>query len=264
MKRLPSRRRELDPRDVESALAELGLEQLLEREGLRYVFSSSAARDVVYGAMDEEERRQRHGVVAQGILQRPGAGGPGALEDIAHHLYHSENPASGREYLIRAGVRARRAGALREALLYFSRALEFLEGSADASLRFSILLSRESVLGLLGRKEAQKADIDRLKSLVEGMGGSPEELKRLAREAALREALYLESLGRKREALERLEATLASLTGDPGAEARLRARIAMLRLFLSDFEGGFRALEQALEQARQVSDGAVVAEILQL
>jgi Nif-specific regulatory protein len=70
-----------------------------------------------------------------------------------------------------------------------------------------------------------------------------------------------------------LEAVLLSLAASAGlagsgddqcTKAQLLSRMGMLKLFLSDFEGGFQALEQALDHAREIGNRGLEAEALQL
>ncbi|MBI4603768.1 MAG: protein kinase, partial [Planctomycetes bacterium] len=243
--------------EAERLLDGLALEGFLVREGSRYAFAHAAARGAALDSLPAGERRRRHGIVAKRLLEAGDV--QGRLEDVARHLYLSSEPRRAREHLLRAGDRAWRSGALREAALHLTRALEVTEDDAG---RFDALLRREEVLGHLGRRAEQREDLERLRSLAASLGGA----QRL-REAALREALYLESLGRKREALERLEEAIARCDGDDGeggARARLLSRSGLLRFYLSEFDAGFDAVARALEHARAAGDRGLEAECRQV
>ncbi|HVR76240.1 MAG TPA: sigma 54-interacting transcriptional regulator [Planctomycetota bacterium] len=255
------------PREVDLISGALVLEETLAREGARYSFAHAAARAVVYGSMDDASRRRRHGAAAERLLRAGERGEGERLEEIAHHLYSSDDPARARVYLMRAGERARRAGALREALEHFSRALEV---TRDDRERFDILLGREEVLGHLGRKEAERRDITDLAALAAVLG---EPWRR--KEALLREALFLESAGNKKEALALLErdgalgrdagsSTSAEDPRDASLDLRILSRTGMLRFYLSDFEGGFEAVGRALALARGKGDRSLEAECRQI
>jgi Nif-specific regulatory protein len=243
------------PEKVERELSAAARDGLLVRDGSCYSFAHSALARAAYGSIPAEARRLLHGLAADWLLRREGSGGS-ALESIARHLYLSEEPQRGRELLRRAGERARRAGALREAALHFSRALEV---TPEPRERFEVLLGREEVLGHLGRKEEQLADIRELGRIAAGAGELDWRL-----DAMLREALYLDSLGEKRRGLALLEDALALAAGGSSLQARLLSRSGMLRLFLSEFEPGLAKLDEALALARQRSDREQEAECLQL
>lgn len=239
---------------AESLLSELVLEQFLRREGTLYFFAHEAARGVVYDAIDEADRRRRHGDVAKRFLTGKTDTDFEHLEEIAHHLFHSDEPFRAGSYLLRAGERARKAGAFREAALHYTRALEVSDSERS---HFEILLGRQEILGHLGRKEDQREDLDALK---QAALGDP----RREREAKLREALFLESLGRKRDALDRLVEATAKSSGEPALEARLHSKAGMLQFYLSDFAGGFESIRLALEYAGKASDRTLEAECRQI
>ncbi len=239
------------PSNLDRQLAALAREQILKREGQRYTFAHSAARSVVHAMIPEEARRAMHAVVALRLLSEPDRS-----EEIAHHLYLSGDLRRAKDHLRRAGERARRTGSLREANLHYSRALEAEDVPRN---RFELLLSRQEILGLLGRKDAQREDIAALKAIATALGEA-----KLEREAALEEALYLESLGRKREALEQLQEALKKCHDDRVTEAKLLTRSAMLEFYLSEFDAGFSVLTRALEVARALKDRSLEAECLQV
>jgi len=241
---------------AERLLSDLVLEQFLCREGTRYFFAHAAARGVVYAAIDEADRRRRHGIVARRFLTGKAPADLECLEEIAHHLFHSEEPFRAGSYLLRAGERARKAGAFREAALHYTRALEVNAGEGTGT-RFEILLGRQEVLGHLGNKEAQLEDLDSLKHAALG---DP----RREREAKLREALFLESLGRKRDALDRLVEATEKAGAEPALEARLHSKAGMLQFYLSDFTGGFESIRLALEHAGKAGDRTLEAECRQI
>ena len=246
-------------RGIAPGIAELLQAGFLRPEGAGHAVASVALRTLVSGALEPRDRASRHGRIARWLLEGPEAGQ--APEELARHLFFSEDPGRAKPFLRRASDRARRTGDLRGTCLHLARALEL---ATDPAERFDLLLARQDALGLLGRNAEREKDLAAL-SEIAGALGDPARL----REAALARALHLESLGRKREALERIEEALAQLGDAAGAEerssrAKLLTRAGMLRVFLEDFEGGFRALAEASEIAREREDRRLEAECAQI
>jgi transcriptional regulator with GAF, ATPase, and Fis domain len=240
--------------EAERALDRLALEEVLTREGQRYRFAHASGRAAVLRGLEPAALRRWHAAIAERLLASAAPDGP-PVELLAHHLYSSDDPRRAREHLVRAGERAARIGALREAALHLSRALELTDGDRE---RFNLHLLLQDVHGLLGQRDEQRADLEALRSLAASLDAAAR------REVQAREGLYQEALGKKREALEHLERALASSQDDPRAEARLRVRSALLCFYLSDFDGGFARTAQALEAARALKDRAIEAECRQV
>lgn len=241
---------------VEAELTSCLLDQTLRREGESYTFAHAAIEQALYEILELEQRRRRHGLTADWLLARGDPEEDDRLEQVARHLYFSDEPVRARVFLRRAGERALAAGALREAATHISRALEVSDDSAE---RFEMLLVREEVWSRLGKPRERLADIRRLGELSSALGDS-----RWQCEAAAREALYLDSQGEKRQALEKLEEALDLAAGEEAMRARLLSRGGMLRFYLSEFEGGMDSLTEAVSIARRLQDREQEAECLQL
>jgi Nif-specific regulatory protein len=242
--------------DVEAVLAASVLDQLLRREGGRLAFAHPTLERSLHEAIPLERRRSMHGAIARQLEAEGRLGDGHGVEAAARHLYLAGDAVRARPLLVRAARRARLTGALREAAMDLSRALEV---SSSAAERFEVLLEREELLGLLGSRDAQLADIRELQSLAPEAGGLESRC-----EVILREALHLDAAGQKRRALERIEEAVALARGRGALEARLLSRSAMLLLFLSEFEAARRSLERVLALARERKDAALEAEASQL
>ena len=240
--------------EVEDGLEALVLAGLLEREGARYRLLHRRVGTVAAGLLPEAERRRRHRRIGERILSGGDIDAGGRRERIAHHLFLSDRPAAAREHLLAAGGRAFRTGALREAAALFTRCLEVTPSARE---RFSVLLERESALGLLGERERQLADLREIGSLAASIDDA-----RLLSEWAAREAACLDATGKKRESLARYDEAMAQArrAGDRRAEARILARRSMGSLLLGEFEAAIAELERALDLAREGGDRPQEAE----
>ena len=241
---------------IRFALDGVVLDQLLKREGSRYSFAHAALEQASYAALNPKARAGLHGKAAEWLQQVPGPGREPPLGELARHLFFSDHPARARDSLELAGKQALRRGGLREAATCLDRALEV---SKEPRRRFSVYLLREEVWGRLGRKEEQREDLERLRELA---GELNDEADR--GEVTLREALYLDSIGRRRDALEKLDEMLEAGTSEGALRARLLSRRGMFLLFLSDFAEAESSLQKALDISAELKDQELRAECLQL
>ena len=241
---------------LREALDGVVLDQLLRREGSLYSFAHAALEQAAYAGLEEKARRSLHGQAAAWLLQESGPEKEPPLEELARHLFFSDHPERARESLERAGRQALRQGGLREASTCLGRAIQVSREPEDL---FSSCLLREEVWGRLGRKEEQLEDIGRLRELADELG---DETNR--GEVTLREALYLDSVGKKREGLAKLDEMLETGTAEGSLRARLLNRRGMFLLFLSEFAEAESSLRAALQVAGELEDQELRAECLQL
>jgi len=242
--------------ELREALDGVVLDQLLRREGSLYSFAHAALEQAAYAGLEEKTRRSLHGRAAAWLLQESPPEKEPPLEELARHLFFSDHPERARESLERAGRQALRQGGLREAATCLGRALQVSKEPADL---FSSCLLREEVWGRLGHKEEQLEDIRRLREIADGLG---DEANR--GEVTLREALYLDSVGKKREGLAKLDEMLETGSAEGSLRVRLLNRRGMFLLFLSEFTEAESSLRAALQVAGELEDQELRAESLQL
>jgi len=123
--------------DLET-LAELDL-TVLESDGA-YRFGHEITRDVAYGLLTTAQRRQLHRAVAEWHERTYAAeelASHYAL--LAHHWARANDPDKAVTYLERAGRQALRSGALREALLFLTDAID-VEGAQPDPVRDALCL----------------------------------------------------------------------------------------------------------------------------
>lgn len=145
---------------LEARLQELkGLEFLLERHGpaeRTFVFRHALTREVAYDGMLQARRRELHGR-AGAALEHSQPNRFEQCELLAYHYSHSADPAHAIPYLAAAGDRAKDRYANEEAVAFYRRAAELIEGVAGdrwADLYGAICESLGTVLRQLSQFDA--------------------------------------------------------------------------------------------------------------
>jgi len=131
-----------------------------------HIFKHTILRQVTYESVLKRARRAYHALVAEWLVEHGGERAGEMTGLIAEHLALAGKTAAASVYLRRAGEEAAARYANEEAVAYFSRALELLP-EEDQAGRWVLLLAREKVLDLLGRRPAQTADLEVLAALAE-------------------------------------------------------------------------------------------------
>ncbi len=276
------------------AVNELMRRRLLEEEPTVYRFSHDKVRQVAYMEMTEEERRRLHhraGEALEALVSD-------RVETLAFHFTQAEVWDKARAYHLRAGERAQAVHAYEKALTHYQRALELTERD-DLSMQWEIRLRREEVLGILGQREEQAAE---LVALVDLAGESPrrlvevhrrrawllahtgdfEEAEKAAREALIlareladeeKQAAVLVALGttlnwrgNPAQAIPYLEAAIAVYRrrSDPRREAETRLALGSALLLAKRYDVARAELEAALALCEEINDKLGQTEALTL
>jgi tetratricopeptide (TPR) repeat protein len=118
--------------ELDHALRELEDRQLIYEERAipdeEYSFEHVLTQETVYHNILRRRRAVFHQQVAEGIERLYADSLEGYYEQLAHHYDRAGAAEKAIEYLLKAGEKARRAFLNDEALAYFQRALERLEG----------------------------------------------------------------------------------------------------------------------------------------
>ena len=117
------------------------LEFVFEKElfpELAYMFKHALTYEVSYGTLLTERRRVLHQLVGAAIEELYSDRLAEHYDVLAHHFSHGDDRRKAVEYLVRAGDKAVMAGAAREAMAAYRRALSFVEQD-DAKSRADIL-----------------------------------------------------------------------------------------------------------------------------
>lgn len=100
----------------------------------RYSFRHRYTQDAAYRMLPRERRRDLHRRVALWVEQRLGDQAEAQAGELAHHWFAAEARPEAIRWLERAGMRALRTGADREAVTHFRRALSIGEGQPAGRL----------------------------------------------------------------------------------------------------------------------------------
>ncbi|MFA9430716.1 BTAD domain-containing putative transcriptional regulator [Egicoccus sp. AB-alg2] len=171
-------------------------------------------RRVVLDALPDRRLRTLHRRVGEALEDQQ----PDALDRLAHHFSHADEPRKAVHYLREAGRAAAAVHAYATADEYYARAVEIQRRRpASVAARFELLADHEAVLDVLGDRDRQQAVVDELITLADG---SP----RRELEALQRRALLTANLGAPEQARAdaRRAVELATAAGEdlPLASAR--------------------------------------------
>lgn len=154
-----------------------------------YLFKHAILRDVTYESVLRRLRREFHHRAAEWLIQAGGDRVDEYADQIAAHFAAAGAAREEAEWQGRAGKNAAARFALAEAIDALSRALELLPADEAAS-RYELLLEREAIYHLQGRRELQAADLAALTALAEQLGDSSR-----SAEVALRNAYFCNVTG---------------------------------------------------------------------
>ncbi len=156
---------------------------------MRYLFRHVLMRDAVYGMQLRRHLRQMHRRAAKSIEETCANDLASHYADLAYHYGRAEMTERERHYATLAGEKAAAEFANAKAVRFFSRALD-LSAENDWAGCYDLLLERERICDLQGKREAQKQDLTALESLAETLNDD-----RRRAEVALRRAKYARMIG---------------------------------------------------------------------
>lgn len=154
------------PSELLASLRELIQLRFLDETEQDYRFHHDKIRQVTYDTIKAVDRPQLHRRVAQAVELLH----PTRVAALAQHWAAAEVWDKSAIYHRQAGDRAREVYANVEAIEHYSRALAALDHlplRVDPTQRYEILLAREAVHALLGKREAQADDLKALADLVQ-------------------------------------------------------------------------------------------------
>ena len=215
-----------------------------------YTFDHQILHQVTYDTVLKRVKRRAHARAADWLAHHAGAVSKSLLGAAAAHYEQAGDAAHAAEYYARAAEHLAGIYVHDVALDDTARALRLVKDD-DIELRWRLLANRERVLDLLGRREAQLADIDALRTLAEAMPPGVEGDTRRA-EAAWRRADHAHRTGdwetQEREA--RHTQALAERAGDASLALRAIHRLAPALAFRGDPAAGQTLAEAGLARAR--------------
>jgi class 3 adenylate cyclase/tetratricopeptide (TPR) repeat protein len=225
---------------------------------LTYAFKHIIIQNVAYQTLVFAQRRQLHSAIAEWYEGQAGELNPVGLSPIkgqplkrqslylpllVHHFHHAEDHERERYYARLAGEQAAAQFANDEAIAYLSRALE-LTPATDHAAQYQLLLAREKVYDLQGKRDEQAQALAQLAGLAERLDDDQKRAEIALRRARYAEATsdYPASISAAQQAL-----ALARLSGDfgPQAEGYLAWGHALWRT--GSYVGARTQLDQALK-----------------
>ncbi|MCB0117702.1 MAG: tetratricopeptide repeat protein, partial [Anaerolineales bacterium] len=132
---------------------------------LIYLFKHLVTHEVSYESIAYSARAKLHGQYAQYLENAYTDNTDKVAAQLAYHYEKAEIKEKARSYLIKAGEQAASNYANEDALSYFNRALK-LTPDARSRNHFDILMKRERVYDLLGRRSEQRQDLELLEQSV--------------------------------------------------------------------------------------------------
>ncbi|HEX4235620.1 MAG TPA: adenylate/guanylate cyclase domain-containing protein [Caldimonas sp.] len=133
-----------------------------------YVFGHQLLHQVTYETILKSRRERAHLRTAEWFANMSGARANDFVGLAAEHFDRAGEPGRACEYFARAAEHAASTFASVSALRYIERGLG-LAGPADAGVRWRLLATRERTLDLQGRRVEQRADVEALTELAEGL-----------------------------------------------------------------------------------------------
>ena len=223
-------------------------------------FHQNLLQEVTYESVLKRERAALHRVAA-GWLERQ-AKQAGRLDEFAgllgDHYERAGELSAAADWYLRAGQHAMAQGAPREAVGYYTQALELLP-PIDRERRWQILLGREEALSVLGDAEPLKADITALLELACSLDDDNYLAEAYHRQAifGLRSGDAQISAQASREAL-----AAARRCGNEPLEIKALALTAVVEINRGDQPAAIQNIEEALRLARRLGDESVLAFVL--
>ena len=258
----------LDGGDVEGAphgLLEQCLNTLRQREmifeyrtsvfsGAReFVFKHALLRQVTYESVLKRDRRSYHARAADWLIQHSGERAAEYAGVIGEHLELAGDIPQAIVYLRLAGERAARQFDNEHALTYFDRALA-LTPEEDIAMRYNILKTCEQIHDLIGMREAQRENLEKMDLLLKQAEALDIELPGGRAGLALRLSNYSCVISDYQRAITAAQDAVehASRAGDPTQEAEGHYRWGRASWYQGDNEGGLTATRRSLAMAQAV------------
>lgn len=236
-----------------------GAQLVVEETSDKYAFRHALTREAVYATLLLRERKNYHRSIAE-TMERIYAGEiDSRLAELAYHFYQATAWEKALEYSSRAGERAQRMFAPREAIEHFSRALE---AANHLSLPWptGLLRARGQAFETIGEFERSREDLERALRI------SKEANDRTVEWQSLIDLGFLWASKDYRQAGEyfRIALDRARGLGDGNTLAHSLNRLGNWQVNTGDVDGGLRLHREALEIFRSQQNDAGMAQTFDL
>ncbi|RPI26219.1 MAG: GAF domain-containing protein, partial [Chloroflexota bacterium] len=217
-----------------------------------YRFSTDQMRLAIYATLSDEERLRRHRVTGETLCQLyPAAGIP---ERLAWHFERAGDLAHALAYTRMAAEKACQVYANESAIQYYTRALALIGEHprlAGPETTFEILAALEESNRLLGNRQAQEANLERMEKIATGLGDSTRKTEVINRRVSLAviNGNHTAAMHAAESGLE-----LAQRTGNRRQEAESLIAISEASYWLDDFAYTQLCAEHAMEIYAELGD----------
>ena len=212
-----------------------------------YVFKHALLRDVTYESVLKRLRRDYHHRAAEWLIIAGGNRVDEYADLIAAHYAAAGDGPTEAQWQARAGKHAAARFALPEAERAISRALALLPES-DVAARYELLLEREAIYQLQGRRDRQTADLAALAELVAKLNQPGP-----SAEVALRYASFYNFTGDYASALDAATTAepLAAAAGDVERQAKAHLQAGQAHRARGEYELARADFHVAIDLARR-------------
>ncbi|MGH7756158.1 MAG: hypothetical protein ACREM8_07730, partial [Vulcanimicrobiaceae bacterium] len=213
-----------------------------------YHFSHQLVQEFAYAQVSESDRAHRHLRVARAVEALYADALPELATELAHHYRSAGRAERAVAYFIQAARRALELYANEDAVEHADQALALACEPAD---EFAVRLVREEAFRRAGRRADQRAELERLTLLVDGLGERSQRCELLGRKIALEHAIG------DRDAEQRAIAELKQVGGDsPHWRAFADRAEGAYLVAVSRYEKARKALQRAAHGFDELGDFA--------
>lgn len=175
---------QFDAQRLRDDVAQMVAVDLVHPQHNQYRFKHVLMQQAAYSTILKRDYQQRQRCIAETLIASFANIVATQPERVAHHFAEAGMGLQSADYLIRAGERATRQGALEEASRSFEQALAGI-GSADDRRRWLALFGRSRLHDLRGDRTAQQADLTVLLTIADQLDDDT-----LRAKAALRQVRF--------------------------------------------------------------------------
>jgi predicted ATPase len=227
-------------------------------EAREHIFKHALLREVTYESVLKRVRQAYHALVAEWLIEHAGDRAGEFTGLIADHLEASGNDSRAGHYLLQAGKQAAKKFANQEAVSYLSRALN-ITAETDLEARYEILLEREQVYDVIGKREVQEADLVDVELLADALDDQSKQA-----ETALRRANYADQLGIYQSSLEAAQRAVRIAQEIGKLEQEAAGQLAWGRSLWKQykFDQANPKFEQVLDLAKKIKNRQLEANAL--
>ncbi|HHF98097.1 MAG TPA: tetratricopeptide repeat protein, partial [Candidatus Aerophobetes bacterium] len=231
----------------------LGMRLLKESGSEQYCFSEDLIREIVYQKISRGKLKRYHQIVGEKLLSLYKRHTNEVVEELANHFYLSGDRKKAVKYSIIAGDRARDAYANKDAIRFYTRAIESLDKTIKnrAVKEIECLKKRAEVLNLIG--ENKKAILD-LKDAIKKsklMGDKKEEADCLI---VLSKVYQDTGQYDKASKISKKSLEIYKKLGDKRGKAEIFKRIANIHFYLGEYQKALEFYQRSLKIEEAIED----------